>query len=310
VAEGFNFDYALGHQPPTGIYHTHQNPIGLRYQLGDHVDYNSTTKNYSESTNAVTKHSPILGWAHDGYPIYGPYGYSSASNSASGIRRMVSGYVKRDGASNTDNVATNLSTIPAWYARFRQAHFGGSYSTAASTARSATNSTYPLGVFAEDFSYLGDVGYAQGNDFDLDEYSGRWCYTPEFPGGTYAYFVTLDSSNNAAYPYVLAYEFYGSATGGSVSSISETVTTNFVGGANSTLMMNAPAITNSTVTLTWSATEGGTYSVATSGDLTTWATNLTGIAAVQNLGATTTAKVSTNQFFKTIRTALAGYDAN
>src|SRR5439155_26641275 len=125
VAESFNFDYALGHQPPTGIYHTHQNPIALRYQLGDHVDYNSSTKNYSESTNSVAKHSPIIGWAHDGFPIYGPYGYSSASNSVSGIRRMVSGYAQRDGNNGTDSVATNLSIIPAWYARFRQAHFGG-----------------------------------------------------------------------------------------------------------------------------------------------------------------------------------------
>ncbi|MGV3753746.1 MAG: YHYH protein, partial [Verrucomicrobiota bacterium] len=30
VAEAFNFDAALGHQPPSAVYHTHQNPLGLR----------------------------------------------------------------------------------------------------------------------------------------------------------------------------------------------------------------------------------------------------------------------------------------
>jgi hypothetical protein len=74
--------------------------------------------------------------------------------------------------------------------------------------------------------------------------------------------------------------------------------------------MSVPAITNSTVTLTWSATEGGTYTLAASGNLTTWTTNSTGIAAVLNIGKTTVAKVSTNQFFRVTRTALASYDSN
>src|SRR5215831_148856 len=97
VNEGPTFDPGYAHQENTGTHHYHANPIALRYQLGDHVDYNSSTKTYSESTNALTKHSPILGWANDGFPIYRPYGYSSASNSASGLRRMILGYVLRNG---------------------------------------------------------------------------------------------------------------------------------------------------------------------------------------------------------------------
>lgn len=316
VGEGFNFDYALGHQPPTAVYHTHQNPIALRYQLGDHVNYNSSTKNYSESAGAVTTHSPIVGWAYDGYPIYGPYGYSVTNNPASGVRRMVAGYVQRDGTMGSDSVASNLSTIPAWYARFRQ-KLGAAYSTTASTARPAVNATYPLGTFAEDWSYLGDLTnpntsqpYREGADFDLDQYNCRWCVTPEFPGGTYAYFVSLDSTNSPTYPYVFGYEYYGNASGGSVSSISEPVTTNFVGGANSALILSTPAITNQTVTLVWSATEGGTCRVEASGNLSTWTTNASGVAAVLNRGTTSTAKVGTNQFFRVTRTALANYDSN
>jgi hypothetical protein len=317
VGEGFNFDYALGHQNPSGVYHTHQNPIALRYQLGDHVDYSSSTKNYSEGTNTVTKHSPILGWAYDGYPIYGPYGYSVSNNAASGVRRMVSGYIQRDGSNGTDSVANNLSTIPAWYARFRQNHFGGSYSTTASAARPSVNSTYPLGTFAEDYSYLGDCTnpstsqpYKQGTDFDLDSYNGRWCVTPDYPSGTYAYFIANDSSGNAVYPYVFGYEMNGTCTGNTISSITESVTTNYVGGANAPLKISKPTIANSIVTLTWSATEGGTYRVDVSSNLTLWTAKVTNIAAVLNQGTTNFAKANTNQFFRVIRTGLATYDPN
>src|SRR5262249_12980058 len=62
VNEGQSFDPGNAHQPGSGQYHYHANPPALRYMLGDHVDYNPTTKAYTESTNAATAHSPILGW--------------------------------------------------------------------------------------------------------------------------------------------------------------------------------------------------------------------------------------------------------
>jgi hypothetical protein len=43
----------------------------------------------------------------------------------------------------------------------------------------------------------------------LDEYNGRWCVTPEYPSGTYAYFVTYSSSWTLAYPYVIGPSYYG-----------------------------------------------------------------------------------------------------
>jgi hypothetical protein len=317
VAESFNFDDALGHQPPSGIYHTHQNPIGLRYQLGDHVDYNSSTKAYSESAAAVSVHSPIIGWAHDGYPVYGPYGYSTATDTNSGVRRMVSGYVKRDGSNGTDSLNSNRSIIPAWYARYRQNHFGGGYSTTASASRPNTNTfangsyTYPLGTFAQDWEYLGDLGKTQGTDFDLDEYNGRFCKTPEYPSGTYVYFAAIDSSGASTYPYVFAFEFYGNATGGSVSSISESVSTNYVGGPNTALAMQTPSVNvnNSTVTLVWSSVEGGTYQVESSTNQSVWTATL---ASVPSQGLTTTTNFTgTNgtAYARVTRTALASYDS-
>ena len=42
-----------------------------------------------------SNHSPILGFAFDGNPIYGPYGYENGVDDANGIRRMESGYILR-----------------------------------------------------------------------------------------------------------------------------------------------------------------------------------------------------------------------
>ena len=321
VGEDFNFDYGLGHQNPAGVYHTHQQPIALRYELGDHITYNTSTKNYSESTNAVTAHSPIVGWSYDGYPIYGPYGYSISNNASSGVRRMVSGYVQRDGRNGTDNLTNNLTTIPAWYARFRQAHFAESYSTATTQARPAVSGTNTLGTFAEDFSYYGDLTnsatgqkYVMGtNTFDLDEYNGRFCVTPEFTNGTYAYFIDIDGSNSPTYPYVFGFEYYGNATGGSVSSISETVSTNFHGGPDATLTLTTPTVnTNFLVTLVWSSTEGGTYQIESSTNQTTWTVQKPAVAAAVGVSTTTnyTSTVSNGTAYVRItRTALASYDS-
>lgn len=44
---------------------------------------------------------------------------------------------------------------------------------------------YPVGSFVEDYYFT--------NSGDLDEHNGRFCVTPEFPNGVYAYFCTIDT---------------------------------------------------------------------------------------------------------------------
>lgn len=300
VNESSTFDPAFAHQENTGTYHYHANPIALRYLLGDHVDYNSGTKTYGESATAVTKHSPILGWVRDGYPIYGPYGYSSASNSASGIRRMTSGFQLRNGQRGSDNLTSSgRSTIPAWAVR--------AYAISAGQSGPAVSGSYPLGRYMEDNAYLGDLGYVQGVDFDLDEYNGRFCFTPEFPSGTYAYFVSLTAAGAPSFPYNIGRSFYGSPTGASVTSLAETVTTNFVGGGSAETRVRAPAVAGGTVTLVWSSVEGGGYRVESSTTLTNWATNTT--VASQGLTTQTATNAGAgNQFFRVVRASLASFD--
>jgi hypothetical protein len=61
---------------------------------------------------------------------------------------------------------------------------------------------YPLGSYAEDYVYVPGAG-------TLDQYDGRVVVTPEYPSGTYAYFMPLDASLKNAYPYVLGPQYYG-----------------------------------------------------------------------------------------------------
>jgi hypothetical protein len=303
INEGATFDPALAHQQNTGTYHYHANPIALRYQLGDHVDYNTATKTYSESSVPVTRHSPILGWVADGYPIYGPYGYANATNASSGLRRMVSGYVPRNGAFGTSNLTANgRSTIPAWATRLDN--------VSATQSGPAVSTSYPLGRYMEDNDYLGDHGYVQGVDFDLDEYNGRFCVTPEYPNGTYAYFVAISASGAPVFPYNIGRGYYGSATGGTVSSITQVVTTNFLGNTNLIQKLNVPVVKNGAVTLTWSAVEGGSYQVEASTNLANWNVLATGLAPNQIAAGYTNISNVGRGFYRVGRTSVAAFDSS
>lgn len=304
--EGVTFDPALAHQAGNN-YHYHAHPIGLRHQLGDHVDYNATTNRYTESTAAVTKHSPIVAWAADGLPVYGPYGYSSALDAGSGVRRMVSGFALRDGGNGTTAISTR-QMLPAWAARVQSR----SATLAANQYGPAVSTTYALGHYIEDFEYRGDLGQTQGVDFDLNEQNVRFCVTPEYPAGTWAYFTTINADGTPAYPYTTGRQYFGTPSGGAVTSITETVTTSFSGGPNKTDALGTPTV-GGDVTLTWSGIEGGSYTVQTSSNLTDWtdlvsATTLTGDDAAQMVESG--GGSNTSRFYKIVRgSTLAAFDS-
>src|SRR6185312_2721578 len=66
----------------------------------------------------------------------------------------------------------------------------------------AVGGMYPIGCFIEDWQYTAGSG-------DLDAHNGRFCKTPEYPSGTYAYFTTVDASYKPVYPYFIGPTFYG-----------------------------------------------------------------------------------------------------
>lgn len=52
-------------------------------------------------------------------------------------------------------------------------------------------------------------------------HNGRFCITPEYPNGTYAYFATVDENWNSTYPYVVGPTFYGEKENRKVNNVNE-----------------------------------------------------------------------------------------
>lgn len=200
--EVYSLDTCLGHQPPTGEYHYHANPVCLRASVDDNVELVRTKRTgstYRERTTGL-KHSPILGWSYDGYPVYGPYGYAEANNPNSAIRRIRSGFRLRS--------MTTRTSLPTWSL---SVHPGVSQTLSASQYGPPVSVQFPLGRYIEDWEHVSTIG-------DLDQYNGRTGVTPEFPNGTYAYFITINEDGTAAFPYMAGSEYYGNV------SLSRTVT--------------------------------------------------------------------------------------
>lgn len=66
--------------------------------------HNHVNLNCFYDSNDNRKHSPLIGFLFDSYPIYGPFGYSNANVSTSSIKRMKSSYSLRS-IKNRTNLA-------------------------------------------------------------------------------------------------------------------------------------------------------------------------------------------------------------
>jgi hypothetical protein len=63
-------------------------PKGLEYTI---LGYSSRIRNAFNDTNP-NAHSPIIGWAYDGHPIYGGYGFTNPTDPSSTVKTLVPGY--------------------------------------------------------------------------------------------------------------------------------------------------------------------------------------------------------------------------
>ena len=308
--EGVSFDAGNAHQAMEQ-FHYHASPAALRSTLGDSVDYDPSVvyegiggaSPYTENFNG--QHSPIIGWVNDGLPMYGPYGYSDPSDPTSGVRRMISGYQKRDGTNgSTDLATTGRITLPQWVVA------QGVRDTATLSSEfygPDVSESFTIGHYMEDYEYKGHLGLALGQDFDLNEYNVRFCITPEFPGGTWAYVTSIAEDGTPTYPYNLAYHYFGdSSVATGVSDIDETVTEVFTGAAEKeTTFMNA-TLDNSTVTVVWNGVEGGIYEISESTDLENWTDGPSFTADDQIITRSETD--IPKKFYTLQRTGLADYD--
>ena len=196
VAERIGFDCSKGH-PAMGNYHHHQNPSTFKLDRKNIYDVcNLYDADGLYAINPAT-HSPLLGFAYDGFPIYGAYAFKNTDGTGD-IVRMKSSFQLR---------AITERTI---YADGKDVIDGP-----------PVNATYPLGYFREDYEF---VSHPNESDY-VDEHNGRFCKTPEYPDGIYAYFCTVDENWNSAYPYVVGPYFYGVKNATKVANIAEAVTT-------------------------------------------------------------------------------------
>ncbi|MBS1717777.1 MAG: YHYH protein [Armatimonadetes bacterium] len=258
LAEANSFDAGNAHQPPSGQYHYHDNPVALRAQLGDHVAIDPLTHKYLETN--LGGHSKILGWADDGYPVYGPYGFANPNDPTSPIVRMRTGYILRNGQFGTTNLAaTGRHSLGHWAAQLHNV----AMQLAPNQFGPNVDQIHPLGIYTEDFDFLGDLGGQVGRDFDLDPFNGRFCKTPEYPNGTYAYFVTINPDGSPAYPYTIGRQFFGEASGGIVQKLTEVVTlARNAGPFSPTKILRLTR--SGQIAITFSSVEGGHYKIEAS----------------------------------------------
>ena len=170
IFEGFNKQFG-------GEYAHVSNPKQLRFVLGDNLTVIDGV--VVEKTSGIV-HSGIIGWAFDGNPIYGPYGLSDPTNLASTVVPIKSSY----------DLKTNLV-------------FEATTNPTPERIAGPPLEEYPAGHFIEDYQYN-----FRSEQFFLDEYNGRFCKTPDFPEGTYAYFITLTAAGAPAFPYIVGPQYY------------------------------------------------------------------------------------------------------
>ena len=128
----------------------------------------SINKKTNGEFDSIASHSPIIGWAYDGNPIYGPFGFTNPDDINSPLKIISSSY-KKD--------LTKVLNRP---------------------------SGFDAGFFVNDY-YFDESG-------DLDIHNGRFCKTPEFQNGIYAYFATVGISSitnklEGVYPYFIGNTF-------------------------------------------------------------------------------------------------------
>lgn len=134
----FGDDENNAHVQPGGTYHYHGMPEGFLEKQGS----NSSTMT-------------LIGWAADGFPIYGRYGYSVADDASSAIKVITGSYQKVD---TTDGSRPSTADIP-------------------------------LGTFAQDWQYVagsGDLDECNGRTGVTPEFpNGTYHY---FATDSYPYF--------------------------------------------------------------------------------------------------------------------------
>jgi len=158
-----------------------------------------------------TTHSKLVGWAFDGNPIYGPYGYKNGVDDTDGVARQYSAYVlQNDRTTVIPSGSNTVATAPPSISEYPMGSFIEDYiydPIAAATGGGRLSTETPDFLTTEVPEYINFQRTVEGI---MDENNGKVCNTPEFPvelypDGVYCYFLST-FGNIGAFPYIIGTE--------------------------------------------------------------------------------------------------------
>jgi len=162
-------DYG-GHPTARGEYH---------YHTGDFVRH----AGQFGLSNDPGEHSSLFGYAFDGVPIYGPYGFADGAGGSIGeLRSCYRLKEERDCCLDGPRCSTDSM-------------FNGK--------------PLLMGAFIEDFQF--DQAALDAGECDLDEFNSRVAATPEYPTPVRVYVMTFDDEGRAAFPFIFGTRYWGAA---------------------------------------------------------------------------------------------------
>jgi len=119
-----------------------------------------------------------------------------------GLRLVTRGYQLGDLVNDYIFDESDSWASGATYAQYDTVRNAGYiYEATAAISSGGSAPTHTSGTVSN-WKYLAVVG-------TLDYYNGRFSTTPEYPNGTYAYYMTEDAAGNPSYPYAIGPKYYG-----------------------------------------------------------------------------------------------------
>ncbi len=152
TAESWNNDPRSGwrYEAHTGFLNLGLDEHNAHVQPSGAYHYHALPVGLVERLGGDTNRMLLVGWAADGFPLYTAQGYSDSRDAKSPLKKVRSSYKLRPGE--------------------RPAEADG-----------------PVGKY--DGRFTQDFEFVKGSG-DLDECNGRFGVTPEFPNGSYHYYIT------------------------------------------------------------------------------------------------------------------------
>ncbi len=168
--ESDGVDALGGHPTRTGEYHYHTGDF-LRYagELG--------------LVNQPGAHSSLVGYAFDGIPIYGSYGFADPLDRDSEIAELRSCY------------------------RLKEERSCCTAAPLCAPSSSFGDKLLVMGAFIEDFEF--DAAAHAAGACDLDEFNSRLAVTPEHTSPARVYVMTFDAGGAAAFPFIFGTRYWG-----------------------------------------------------------------------------------------------------